>query len=83
MIVYYLLKLFASLGNVLTLVFGRADILPWGTDAYVVLFWGWCRYIVTSAWPLIYIVQVFGIYLTWRIGVLVVRLIFGSRAPVQ
>jgi len=83
MIVFYFLKMLILIGSGLTAVFGRADILPFGSDSYFVLFFGWINYIATDMWPLHYVLQCFALYIGWRIGVLVVRLLLGHRAPVS
>jgi len=83
MIIYYLLQLFTFIGEQLTGLFGRVDVLPFGTDTPISQFWGWFMYIVDDVWPLEAILNVIIIYLGWRISVKLYQKIFGSRAVIN
>jgi len=58
-----------------------AETLPWGIDAVFVQLIGWVNSIKTYVWPLEFPLQMFFYYLLFLLGMMILRLILGSRLP--
>jgi len=83
MIIHYILKVIILIGTWLQTAFGRVDVLPFGIDTPIVHYWGMFLYIVDEFWPLQGILTIVGIYLGWRLSIMLYKKIFGSRAVIN
>lgn len=83
MIVYYLMQLINLVGSALTSVFGSVFLLPWGIDAIFVTMVSYFRGAINTLPYLEVVLTCFLIAVGFEISLLVLKLIFGSRTPVN
>jgi len=83
MIVYYLLQLLIGIGETLTSVFGRVDVLPLGIDTALNTAVGYFIGIFDTIPYLEIVWTCFKWIILFEIALKVLVLIFGARSPVK
>jgi len=81
MLTIFLLNLLTFAGNMLSSIFGTVDVLPFGTDPYFETAFGWLRSLQDVVWPINVILVCFLAYAGFKVSLILLKLVFGSRAP--
>jgi len=81
MIVYMLISVVISIVGVLFSLFPVIEELPWGVDAFIVQGVGGYKLLATAFPPLSTVMTIFLIYISFRLGMILLRFFLGSRTP--
>jgi len=81
MIITLLIRVFLMVFAGILRIFPQVTELPFGIDSYMVLASGYFHRVMTLVPLLSTVMSAFLIYFGFRIGLLVLKFILGSRAP--
>lgn len=76
--------IFSFIIAVFSVIFGwlpEVTTLPLGIDSALVTLFGWLRSLVENVWPIQIILTCLLWYLSFRIGLMVLKFFIGHRAP--
>lgn len=81
MITQFLFSILMTIAGVLFGWLPAVETLPLGIDDALSTVFGWMRSFITEVWPAQVVLEVVLWYLGFRVGLIVLKLFLGHRAP--
>lgn len=81
MITQFFFTIIITVFDSLTSWLPQVTELPFGLDTILLTAVGWLQSLVIVFWPIEVILSVFLWYLTFRVGLILLKLIMGTRTP--